>query len=98
MRVWADHAPQVKPPGRHKSLRSRVSLAGRGHGLAETLPEVVGEGGLLFDIPARYTPETRDVPAAEEVEPWAEAILRLWDDEAFYRQQSTKARRQAERW
>ena len=62
------------------------------------LPEVVGEGGLLFDIPARYTPDSTDVPSAEEVTPWVEAILRLWDDEAFYRQQSEKARRQAERW
>ena len=51
-----------------------------------------------LDIPARYTPETRDVPNAEEVEPWLETILRLWDDEAFYRRQSAKALRQAERW
>ncbi|MGO8745653.1 MAG: glycosyltransferase [Thermoguttaceae bacterium] len=62
------------------------------------LPEVIGEGGFLLDIPARYTPETRDVPNAEEVEPWLETILRLWDDEAFYRRQSAKALRQAERW
>jgi glycosyltransferase involved in cell wall biosynthesis len=62
------------------------------------LPEVVGEGGLLFDIPARYTPETRDVPTAEEVEPWVETIIRLWDDEAFYRQRSEKALSWSQRW
>ena len=62
------------------------------------LPETVGEGGLLLKIPDRYTPETTDVPTAEEVEPWVQAIERLWDDEAFYGQQSEKARRQAERW
>jgi glycosyltransferase involved in cell wall biosynthesis len=62
------------------------------------LPEVVGDGGLLFDIPARYTERTRDVPTAEEVEPWVENIIRLWDDEEFYQQQSQKALRHAERW
>jgi hypothetical protein len=62
------------------------------------LPEIVGDGGLLFDIPARYTPETTDVPSAEEVEPWVEAIIRLWDDKAFYREQSRKALEHAQRW
>jgi len=62
------------------------------------LPETVGEGGLLFDIPARYTPATREVPTAEEVEPWVATILRLWDDAAFYRQQTEKALHHADRW
>jgi glycosyltransferase involved in cell wall biosynthesis len=62
------------------------------------LPETVGDGGLLFDIPARYTPHTTDVPTSEEVEPWLGAIVRLWDDESFYRQQSEKALSWSERW
>ncbi len=62
------------------------------------LTEVVGDGGLLFDIPARYTSETRERASAEEVAPWVEAILRLWDDEAFYRQQSEKAIARAAQW
>ncbi len=37
-------------------------------------------GVFLFDIPVRYTPESRDVPTAEEVAAWVEAIIRLWDD------------------
>ena len=53
---------------------------------------------MLFDIPSRYTPDTRIVPTAEEVEPWVETILRLWDDEPFYRQQSEKAIAQAAQW
>ena len=44
------------------------------------LPETIGDAGFLFDIPAKYTPETREVPTAEEVEPWVETIIRLWDD------------------
>ncbi len=31
------------------------------------LPETIGDAGFLFDIPARYTPESREVPTAEEV-------------------------------
>ncbi len=62
------------------------------------LPEVVGEGGLLFDIPARYTPETRIAPTAEEVEPWVEAIVRLWHDAEYYDQWSRRGREHAQRW
>jgi glycosyltransferase involved in cell wall biosynthesis len=63
-----------------------------------SLPEIVGDGGLLFGIPTRYTPETRDGPRAEEIEPWVEGIVRLWDDEAFYREQSEKALARSSRW
>ena len=61
-------------------------------------PFFQGDGGMLFDIPSRYTPDTRIVPTVEEVEPWVETILRLWDDEAFYRQQSEKALARAAQW
>ena len=52
----------------------------------------------VFDIPARYTPETRDVPTAEEVEPWVETIIRLWDDAAEYERWSRAARERAQQW
>jgi glycosyltransferase involved in cell wall biosynthesis len=63
------------------------------------LPEVMGtesriedggwriasdRGGFLFDIPEEYTPETTSVPTAEEVEPWVQTIIRLWDDHPLY--------------
>jgi glycosyltransferase involved in cell wall biosynthesis len=62
------------------------------------LPETVGDGGMLFDIPPRYTPESRDVPTAAEVEPWVETVLRLWDDKVFYGEQSEKALEHAGQW
>jgi len=62
------------------------------------LPETIGDGGHLFDIPACYTPETRTVPTAAEVEPWVEGIIRLWDDAAYYQHWSHIAREHAERW
>ena len=55
------------------------------------LPETIGDAGFLFDIPARYTPRTRDVPTATEVEPWVETIIKLWDDEAEYERTESQA-------
>jgi len=62
----------------------------------DPLPE--GEGGFLFDIPARYTPETRDLPSAEEVAPWVETIIRLWDDPMEYGCRSCAGRQRAQAW
>ncbi len=62
------------------------------------LPEGEGSGGFLLDIPARYTPETREAPTAEEVEPWVETIIRLWDDAAEYERASRAARERAQAW
>ena len=62
------------------------------------LPETIGSAGFLFDIPARYTSETRDVPKAEEIEPWVETIIRLWDDAAYYEHWSRAARERAQAW
>jgi glycosyltransferase involved in cell wall biosynthesis len=62
------------------------------------LPETIGDAGFLFDIPAQYTPETRTVPTAEEIEPWVATIIRLWDDAAYYAEWSRRARSRAEQW
>jgi glycosyltransferase involved in cell wall biosynthesis len=62
------------------------------------LPEIIADGGFLFDIPGRYTQETCDVPTAEEVEPWVETIIRLWDDPHEYTAACERAKRHASRW
>jgi glycosyltransferase involved in cell wall biosynthesis len=62
------------------------------------LPETLGDAGFLFPIPARYTPETTDVPTAAEVEPWVETIVRLWDDGPFYERASHAASARAAQW
>lgn len=56
------------------------------------LPELLAESGFLFEIPSRYTPKTAACPTAEEIAPWIEKIIRLWDDEEFYEEQSRAAR------
>jgi hypothetical protein len=62
------------------------------------LPETLGDAGFLFPIPARYTPETTDVPTAAEVEPWLDTIVRLWDDGPFYERASHAVSARAEQW
>ena len=48
------------------------------------LPETIGDAAPMIDIPPRYMPEILDLPTAQEVEPWVELIIRLWDDAAEY--------------
>jgi glycosyltransferase involved in cell wall biosynthesis len=62
------------------------------------IPEALGDAGITLPLPERLTPESRILPTAEEVEPWVEAIIHLWDDPAWYQEQSNRARNQAERW
>lgn len=45
-----------------------------------SLPETVGDAGLVLPLPDRLTPATRWLPTPAEVAPWVEAILHLWDD------------------
>ena len=81
--------------GRRRSDAQRRPRAGE---QPRALPETIGNAGFLFDIPARYTPQTRDVPTAEEVASWVETIIRLWDDAAYYDQCSRGARERAQAW
>jgi glycosyltransferase involved in cell wall biosynthesis len=60
------------------------------------LPE--GEGGFLFDIPARCTPESCELPTADEVQPWVETIIHLWDDATEYDRWSRAARERSQQW
>ncbi len=62
------------------------------------LPEVLDGAGFLVDVPEGYTPESREVPTAEEVVPWVETIVRLWDDGQFYDETSRRCRERAEAW
>jgi len=62
------------------------------------LPEVIGDAGLTLEIPAQYTPESRTVPMSEEVEPWVQAIIKLWDDAEFYETHRQKSLTRTECW
>lgn len=62
------------------------------------LPEVLEQTGLLLDIPAHYTPQTHQVPTADEVAPWIDAIIHLWDDPSAYAAQQQRCLTAATAW
>ncbi len=60
--------------------------------------EVVGDAGIALALPERQMVQSVAIPTTAEVEPWIEAIIRLWDDPAAYRHASDGALRQAQLW
>jgi glycosyltransferase involved in cell wall biosynthesis len=62
------------------------------------LPETLGNAGIVLPLPDRLTPATNWLPTAEEVQPWVESIIRLWEDEDFYEEHRRRAIIEAERW
>ena len=59
------------------------------------LPDTVGDGGIVLPVPTSLTPQSRLMPSAADVEPWFEAIVRLWDDPEAYRRAASAAARAA---
>ena len=58
---------------------------------------------LLKDLPSlrtflARTSESRLVPSAEEMAPWIDRIIRLWDDDTFYEQERRRCLAAAEAW
>lgn len=62
------------------------------------LPETLGEAGIVLPLPDRLTPATRLLPTAEEVAPWVEAVIRLWDDPGYYAEHGRRVRSESRRW
>jgi len=61
------------------------------------LPEALGKDGLVFDIPAEYTPTSDKVPAVEQVRDWVQAID-LWEDPVLSEQHSQRCLAVAAAW
>jgi glycosyltransferase involved in cell wall biosynthesis len=62
------------------------------------LTETLGRAGLLLPLPAHLTPASRHLPTADEVAPWVDAILRLWDDASFADEHRRRALAESRRW
>ena len=62
------------------------------------LPETLGDAGLLLPLPDRLTPASRTLPTAEEIEPWVEAVIRLWDDPSLREGHRRRALAESGRW
>ena len=83
--------PDVEDPLRY--LTTMTYTANRGG-----IPEAVDDGGIVLPLPERLSPLTRTVPEADEVAPWVEAIIRLWDDAEHYQGLGERALQEAQRW
>jgi glycosyltransferase involved in cell wall biosynthesis len=62
------------------------------------LPETLGSAGFALPIHHQYTPIGRSIPSPDDVKPWLDTIIRLWDDPHFAEDHAEKARRRALRW
>jgi glycosyltransferase involved in cell wall biosynthesis len=62
------------------------------------IPEILADAGLLLDLPAHYTEKTLLVPTPDEVSPWVDNILRLWDDAAAHAAERQRCLAAAENW
>lgn len=62
------------------------------------LPEVVGDAGIILDIPARLLENDKLTPTIGESEKWVGDIILLWDDKELYEDYSRRARERAQRW
>ena len=89
--LWWESFPRVAA----ESLINGIPVLGSRRG---GLPETLELAGFLFDVPEQYTPQTRLVPAAEEITPWIDTIIRLWDDYDFYAQERQRSLAAAEAW
>ena len=61
-------------------------------------PSVLGNAGIVLSLPNRLAPTSCVLPTSEEVSPWVEAVVKLWDDEAHYTEQCRLALDESSRW
>ena len=62
------------------------------------LPETVGDAGVVLPIPKRFVDAPGTVPSAEDVAPWVDEIVRLWDDPAYFAVRRAKGLARAREW
>lgn len=89
--LWWENQPLVAI----EAMANGVPVVGSDRG---GIPETLGGAGIVLPLPDRLTPATRVPPTAEEVAPWVEAVVRLWDDAAFADDHSRRALAESRRW
>ena len=62
-----------------------------------SLPETVGDAGVVLPIPEWINPDNIKVPDENEVKPWFDAVCDIWDNDERYKALSEKGRQEAER-
>lgn len=89
--LWWENQPLVVL----EALSNGIPVIGSDRG---GIPEALGGAGLALPIPDRLTPATRSLATEEEVTPWVEAIVRLWDDADWFAEQERRAAIESRRW
>lgn len=63
------------------------------------LPEVVGDGGIMIDLPAEYYERPyQKIPPFEVLQPVVEHIIKLYDDQTLYETYVNNALQRAQRY
>ncbi|MBQ9875327.1 MAG: glycosyltransferase family 4 protein [Thermoguttaceae bacterium] len=62
------------------------------------LPEVATDKSCVLSIPSRFTPNSQIVPDQEEVAPWVEKIIELWDNQELRREIGRRSRIASQRF
>ena len=94
----------VLVPSLWRETFGRVAAEGLANGLPVlasdrgALPEILGDAGFAFTLPARCAPGSSAIPTALEVAPWVATLERLWDEPAFEESHRVRARAEAARW
>ncbi|MBQ9874605.1 MAG: glycosyltransferase [Thermoguttaceae bacterium] len=76
--LWEEAFGRTAVEGALNSIPVLVSNRG-------ALPEVVGDPRAVLPIPKRFEKYSKLIPTPEEVAPWVELIVKLWDDDALAR-------------
>ena len=89
--LWRESQPLVAI----EAMANGIPVIGSDRG---GIPESLGKAGVVLSLPERLTPTSRVLPTPEEVSPWVEAVIKLWDDEPHYAEQCRLALSESLRW
>ncbi|MGP0069967.1 MAG: glycosyltransferase family 4 protein [Isosphaeraceae bacterium] len=87
--------PENQPLVAIEAMINGVPVLGSDRG---GIPETLGKAGAILPIPPHLTPSSFLLPTSDEIAPWVEAILELWDSPDVYEQRSHEALIEAQRW
>ena len=88
-------APETGPLAAIEAMINGVPVIGSDRG---GTPDTLGASGFVLPLPSGLTPQSRTPPSVDEVGPWLETMIRLWDDRRLFDERSAMARHEAERW
>ena len=89
--LWWENQPLVAI----EAMVNGIPVVGSARG---GIPEALGEAGVLIPMPERLTQHTRELPTPEEVAPWIETVVELWDEPVRYSELSRRALEESRRW